>query len=292
MTAIEEFAPAKINLTLHVLGRREDGYHLLESLIAFADVGDEVTVAKAGHFSIQVDGPFAGDLPPAGDNIVIAAAEALAHGASDVPPGAEITLTKNLPVASGIGGGSANAAACLRALLRLNSFSMSDTALNQIAVGLGADVPVCLHSKVSLVSGIGQVVEPAPALPEVYAVLVNPRVAVPTGPVFQALGLLQGVVASEPAPPPTRAVFRTAETLAGYLRECRNDLEPPAAAQVREIGDVQEALFAAQGCLMARMSGSGATCFGLFGDGDEARAASDAIGREHPGWWVAAGRLG
>ena len=291
MTVIEEFAPAKINLTLHVLGRREDGYHLLESLIAFADIGDHVTVEKAGHFSLRVDGPFAGDLPSAGDNIVIAAAEALAHGASDIPPGAEITLKKNLPVASGIGGGSANAAACLRALLRLNGTSMSDIALNQIAVGLGADVPVCLHSKVSLVSGIGQIVEPAPVLPEVYAVLVNPRVAVPTGPVFEALGLLQGVVASEPAPPPTRAVFRTADTLAVYLRECRNDLEAPAAAQVREIGDVEEALFAAEGCLMARMSGSGATCFGLFAGGDEARAASDAIGREHPGWWVVSGRL-
>ena len=291
MTVIEEFAPAKVNLTLHVLGRREDGYHLLESLIAFADVGDVVTATKSGHFSIRVDGPFSDDLPPAGDNIVIAAAEALAHGASDIPPGAEITLTKNLPVASGIGGGSANAAACIRALLRLNDASMSDTALNQIAVGLGADVPVCLHSKVSLVSGIGQVVEPAPALPEVYVVLVNPRVAVPTGPVFQALGLLQGVVASEPAPPPTRTDFRSAETLADYLRECRNDLEPPAAAQVREIGDVEDALFAASGCLMARMSGSGATCFGLFADGAEAKAASDAIGRNHPGWWVTAGRL-
>ncbi len=288
---IEEFAPAKINLSLHVLGRREDGYHLLESLIAFADVGDEVTVSKAGHFSLKVSGRFADELPPAGENIMIAAAEALAHGASEVPPGAEITLKKNLPVASGIGGGSANAAACLRGLLALNDVTMSDTALNQIAVGLGADVPVCLHPKVSFVSGIGQIVEPAPALPEVHVVLVNPRVAVPTGPVFQALGLLQGAVASEPAPAPSRTAFRSAEALAEYLLECRNDLEPPAAAMVREIGDVEEALFAAEGCLMARMSGSGATCFGLFAHADEAREAASGLERDHSGWWVTPTRL-
>ena len=291
MDAVTEFAPAKINLTLHVLGRREDGLHLLDSLIAFTDIGDEVTVSKAGHFSLSASGPFAADLPPNDDNIVIAAAEALAHGASDIPPGADIKLQKNLPVASGIGGGSANAAACIRALLELNDASMTDTALNQIAVGIGADVPVCLHSRASLVSGIGQIVEPAPALPEVYAVLVNPRVAVPTGPVFQALGLLQGAVVSEPAPAPTRNDFRTAETLAAYLSECRNELEPAAAALVREISDVQEILFSAEGCLMARMSGSGATCFALFERNEEAHAAADRLIRDHADWWVAPARL-
>jgi 4-diphosphocytidyl-2-C-methyl-D-erythritol kinase len=168
---------------------------------------------------------------------------------------------------------------------------MSDTALNQIAVGLGADVPVCLLSKVSLVSGIGQIVEPEPALPEIHAVLVNPRVAVPTGPIFQALGLLQGTVASDPVPPPSRGAFRSAETLVEYLRGCRNDLESPAAAMVREIADVEEALFASDGCLMARMSGSGATCFGLFVHHTEADEAAARLTRDHPGWWVAAGGL-
>ena len=291
MTTIREFAPAKINLTLHVLGRRDDGYHLLESLVAFADVGDEIEVAKAPTFTLVADGAFAGELPATGDNIVIAAAEALAHGVSEVPPGAEFRLHKNLPVASGIGGGSANAAACLRALLRLHGMSMSDTALNQIAVSLGADVPVCLRSEVSMMSGIGQIVEPAPALPEVHAVLVNPRVAVPTGPVFQALGLLQGAMVAEEAPAAPPGRFRDAADLVGYLSQCRNDLEPSAAGLVREIGDVQDALFATNGCLLARMSGSGATCFGLYARQGEAERAMAEIAASNPGWWVAAARL-
>lgn len=291
MDTVTEFAPAKINLFLHVLGRRDDGYHLLESLIAFADVGDTLTVSKGGHFSLAVTGPFAAELPAAGDNIVIAAAEALAHGASAMPPGAEIILEKNLPVASGIGGGSADAAACLRALIEMHDVAISETALNQIAVGLGADVPVCLRSQASMVSGIGQIVEPAPALPEIHAVLANPRVVVPTGPVFQALARIERGVAAEAAPQSTRGTFRSAEALAAYLGECRNDLEPPAAAMVREIGDVEEALFATDGCLLARMSGSGATCFALFADGEQALAAAATLARDHPGWWVAPARL-
>lgn len=287
MSTVHEFAPAKINLTLHVLGRRDDGYHLLESLVAFAGVGDELEVAKGPTFTLDVDGPFAGELPDAAGNIVVAAADALAHGASDIPPGAAIRLRKNLPVAAGIGGGSANAAACLRALLKLNGKSMSDTALNQIAVGLGADVPVCLRSEISMMSGIGQIVEPAPALPEVHAVLVNPRVAVPTGPIFQALGLLQGAMVAEEAPSPPAGGFRSAAALVDYLTLCRNDLEPPAAGMVREIGDVQDALFATEGCLFARMSGSGATCFGLYAKAGDAGAAAARMKSEHPGWWVA-----
>lgn len=291
MNKITEFAAAKINLSLHVLGRREDGYHLLESLVAFADVGDRVTVSRGAEFSLSVSGPFAADLPQTQDNIVIAAAHALAHGASAIPPGAHIELEKNLPVASGIGGGSANAAACLRALLKLHGVKMSATALNQIAAGLGADVPVCLRAAVAMMRGVGQIVEPAPRLPEVHAVLVNPRVAVPTGPVFQALGLLQGTIVSDAAPAPPQSGFRNASALAEYLNLCRNDLEAPAAAMVREIGDVEEALFAATGCLMARMSGSGATCFGLFAGRPEADEAAARIGRDHPAWWVAAARL-
>lgn len=291
MDEVTEFAPAKINLTLHVTGRREDGYHLLESLVAFADVGDLVSVRKAPVFSMTASGPFAGDLPAHGENIVWAAAEALAHGVSEVPPGAEIHLEKNLPVASGIGGGSANAAACLRALLKLHDVSVSEAGLNQIAVFLGADVPVCLRSQVSVMSGIGQIVEPAPPLPEVHAVLVNPRVAVPTGPVFSALGLLQGAVVANTAPVLPKTPFRNAETLAGYLHQCRNDLEPMAAARVYEIGDVQTALFSTQDCLMARMSGSGATCFGLYAREDAAQEAAARIQSDHSGWWVVPARL-
>ena len=292
MSGVTEFAPAKINLFLHVLGRREDGYHLLESLVAFADTGDELTVARAPTFTLGVSGPFAAELPGAQDNIVIQAAEALAHGVSEIPPGAAIELVKNLPVASGIGGGSANAAACIRALLRLHAVTASDAALNQIAVGLGADVPVCLASRISMMRGIGQIVEPAPGLPEIHAVLVNPGVGVPTGPVFQALGLLQGAMVSEPVPELAPSDFRDAHTLVDYLRRCRNDLEPHASAMVREIGDVEDALFACDGCLIARMSGSGATCFGLFATAGEARAAEERVARDHAGWWVKAARLG
>ena len=227
MTTVTEFAPAKINLTLHVVGRREDGYHLLESMVAFADIGDRVAVSKGAVFSLSAHGPFAGDLPPSDENIIVAAAEALAHGVSEIPPGAAIELEKNLPVASGIGGGSANAAACLRALLKLHGVSASDAALNQIAVYLGADVPVCLRSAVSLMSGIGQIVEPMPALPEVHAVLVNPRVPVPTGPVFEALGLLRGAALADTAPAVPKAPFQSAEQLAGHLRQ-----------QGREIADI------------------------------------------------------
>ncbi|MGI9412911.1 MAG: 4-(cytidine 5'-diphospho)-2-C-methyl-D-erythritol kinase [Hyphomicrobiales bacterium] len=288
MTAVTEFSPAKINLSLHVLGRRDDGYHLLESLVAFTGIGDAVTVEKAPSFTLTATGPFAGELPEPRDNIVIAAAHALAHGFGDIPPGAAIRLEKNLPVAAGIGGGSANAAACLRALLKLNDASMSETALHQIAVGLGADVPVCLRSRASLMSGVGQIVEPAPELPKVHAVLVNPRVPVPTGPVFQALGLEPGATLDTAGPALPKARFHSAEELAGYLRECRNDLEPPAAAAVREIADVESALFALDGCLLARMSGSGATCFGLFARETEAAAAAAQLAQSHEDWWVAA----
>ena len=291
MTAVTEFAPAKINLSLHVLGRREDGYHLLESLVAFTGIGDAVTVEKAPVFTLTATGPFASELPDPDDNIVIAAAHALAHGFGDIPPGAAIRLEKNLPIAAGIGGGSANAAACLRALLKLNNATMSETGLHQIAVGLGADVPVCLSSRASKMSGIGQIVEPAPDLPEVHAVLVNPGVPVPTGPIFQALDLVPGTMRENTAPALPEARFRSAGELADYLRECRNDLEAPASAMVREIADVQEALFEQEGCLLARMSGSGATCFGLFARESEAADAAAGLAQAHSGWWVAAGPL-
>ena len=291
MTVVTEFAAAKVNLFLHVLGRREDGFHLLESLVAFADIGDEVTVAKGPTFTLSISGPFASEVPKGGDNIVMQAAEALAHGVSAIPPGAEMALHKSLPAASGIGGGSANAAACLKGLLKLHDVALSDAALNQIAVGLGADVPVCLRSKISMMRGIGQIVETVPDLPEIYAVLVNPCVAVPTGPIFQAMGLLHGAMVSEPAPVLSRTAFRNAHSFADYLRQCRNDLETPATNMVREIGDVQEALFAVDGCLLARMSGSGATCFGLFENQEEALDVEARFVSEHPNWWVKAARL-
>jgi len=192
MAVVTEQARAKINLTLHVRGRRADGYHLLESVVAFADFGDELSFERAADFTLDLTGPFADGLPEDDDNIVLDAARNLAHGVSDLPPGAAITLDKRLPVASGIGGGSADAAACIRGLLQLYGVDAAPNALHQIAVGLGADVPVCLRSEVSFMAGIGQLVTPLPRLPDVHCVLVNPRVPVPTAPIFQALGLSEG----------------------------------------------------------------------------------------------------
>jgi 4-diphosphocytidyl-2-C-methyl-D-erythritol kinase len=291
MSAVSELARAKVNLSLHVLGRRADGYHILESIVAFADIADELHFDRGPTFTLQSSGPLSGDLPRRDDNIIMKAAAALAHGCSAVPPGAAIHLHKVLPVEAGIGGGSANAAACLRGLLRLSGASMSETALHQIAVGLGADVPVCLRSRVSMMSGIGHIIDPLPDLPDVYCVLVNPRVGVPTGPVFQALGLLQGAMIEKPAPPVPREAFRTAHDLVEHLQACRNDLEAPSSQMVGEIADVEDTLMATEGCLMARMSGSGATCFGLYADQAAADAAAALLARDKPGWWSASAKL-
>jgi 4-diphosphocytidyl-2-C-methyl-D-erythritol kinase len=287
---VRRAAPAKINLYLHVVGRRPDGFHLLDSLIAFAGVHDTVVAAKANALTLAVEGPFAAALSGEADNLVLRAARALADAAG-VRPWAALRLVKRLPVASGIGGGSSNAAACLRGLVALSGADVSDTALHQIAVGLGADVPVCLRSRISYMTGIGHIVDPLPDLPPIYCVLVNPRVGVPTGPVFQALGLLHGAMVSPPAPPPPRHALRGAEDLAAYLAACRNDLETPARQMVREIGDVQDALFATEGCLLARMSGSGATCFGLYAQPQAAAEAALRISREHKRWWSVAAAL-
>ena len=288
MATVTEIAPAKINLTLHITGRREDGYHLLESYVAFAGVGDVLEFSKAPAFNLSVRGPYAADLPEHEDNIVLDAAHALAHGFKALPPGAEIVLDKRLPVAAGIGGGSSDAAACIRGLLKFHGMTATPAALNQVAVAVGADVTVCLDPRVSLMSGIGQIIEPAPALPRVPAVLVNPRVHLSTAKVFGALGLQPGETFPVETPPFPDASFRNVEDLADYLLACRNDLEAPAARLVREIGDIEELLFATEGCLIARMSGSGPTCFGLYSTSAKAKAAAGAIAQEHPGWWVAA----
>ncbi len=288
MAAIVEQAPAKINLTLHVLGRREDGYHTLESLVAFGDVADTLTFDKAPEFSLSSSGPFADAVPAGDDNIVLMAARALTHGVKTLPPGAAISLDKVLPVAAGIGGGSADAAACLRGLLSLHETSVGDTVMHQVAAGIGADVNVCLRSKVALMTGVGHVVEPEPELPLVPAVLVNPGVSVATAAVFAALGLAPDQANAVETPPPPRARFKTVGDLVRYLLGTRNDLEAPASAMVPEIGDVQNVLFACDGCMLSRMSGSGATCFGIFETQEEAEDAARQIQSEFPGWWVVA----
>ena len=270
--AVEAFAPAKINLTLHVTGQRADGYHLLDSLVVFADVGDRIIVRAAQDLTLAIDGPMAVGLPLGDDNLVLRAARFFGAG------GAAITLTKRLPVSSGIGGGSADAAATLRALSQLWQRPLPAAAATAV---LGADVPVCLAARPCRMSGIGSVLAEGLALPPIWVVLVNPGVAVSTPDVFRAL--------QHRAEPPMPAVlpdFSSAVQLAGFLRAMRNDLEQPARQLEPSIGAALSALAADGACLLARMSGSGATCFGLYAEPEAAKSAARNIARLYPGWWV------
>jgi 4-diphosphocytidyl-2-C-methyl-D-erythritol kinase len=275
-------APAKINLHLHVTGRRADGYHLLDSSMAFTAVGDRVFAAPAAELSLAIDGPFATGLSAGEDNLVMRAARVLAER-TGARAGAAIRLVKNLPIASGIGGGSSDAAATLRALAalwRLGPRALADSAWT--ADRLGADVPVCLFAAPARVSGIGEVIEAAPDLPPCAVVLVNPGLAVATAQVFARR---EGAF-SPPAPRGRAAT--DARELAAQLSGSRNDLAPAAISLAPRIADVLEALRHAHGCRLARMSGSGATCFGLFDRDGEATAAARTIAGRRPEWWVRA----
>ena len=271
-----EFAPAKINLTLHVIGQRADGYHLIDSLVVFADVGDRVFIRPAETLSLQITGPKSAALPVSSDNLVLRAARLIGAQAA-------ITLEKHLPVASGIGGGSADAAATLRALSRRTGRALPDPSA---VLTLGADVPVCLDGRPARMQGVGDRLGPVPPLPPCWLVLVNPGVVVETPPVFAGLSRKENTPMPRDLPR-----LRSVPELAAFLQMLRNDLEPPALALAPVIGAVKQALSAQQTCLIARMSGSGATCFGLFADGLSASAAARAVQTAHPGWWVAAARL-
>ncbi|MDB5659662.1 MAG: 4-(cytidine 5-diphospho)-2-C-methyl-D-erythritol kinase [Cypionkella sp.] len=269
--AVRAFAPAKINLALHVTGQRADGYHMLDSLVVFAAVGDWLTVEPAAALILTVTGPFAARLA-AEDNLVLRAARVLGVKAA-------ITLDKHLPIASGIGGGSADAAAALRALSAMAGVALPDAAA---VLALGADVPVCLECVPLRMQGVGEVLTPLPALPECYVVLVNPGVAVATRAVFKALPRKDNpAMAMMP-------VWRSAGELAAWLAEQRNDLEAPAIELAPVIAEVKAALAVRPGCLLARMSGSGATCYGLFASEELAKAAAGALREDAPAWWVAA----
>jgi 4-diphosphocytidyl-2-C-methyl-D-erythritol kinase len=274
---LEEAAPAKVNLFLRVVGRRADGYHLLDSLAVFPDIGDVVRAEAAEGLSLALSGPFAGALQSEGDNLVLRAARGLA-GLAGVRTGARLTLVKHLPVASGIGGGSADAAAALRLLGRLWGVAPDAEVLLALALRLGADVPVCLGARPARMGGIGEVLSPAPGLPGFGLALVNPGAAVSTPAVFR--GRLGGF--SAPAALPSR--WSDAGAMARDLADLGNDLEAPAVALCPAIGAVLAALRAARGCLLARMSGSGATCFGVFADPAGAAAAADSVRRA--GWWA------
>ena len=268
------FAPAKINLTLHVTGQRVDGYHLLDSLVVFADVGDQVTAGVGDALTLAVAGPKGAGLPVGDNNLVLAAARLLAPGR-----GAALQLEKNLPVASGIGGGSSDAAAAVRVLCDLWHQPLPEP---QSLVALGADVPVCLSAQTVRMSGIGEVLTQVPILPEFFMVLANPGVPVSTAAIFRTLPQK-----ANPAMPQSLPVLPNAVALAEWLAQMRNDLEQPARALAPAVTATLSALAAQPGCLFARMSGSGATCFGIFATAPVARAAAIALQKSEPQWWVA-----
>ena len=285
--AVTELAPAKLNLALHVTGRRADGYHLLESLVVFTRFGDRLHIGPAAADRFSIDGPFADGLDAARDNLVILAREALRQALPEQARNAlspvAIRLEKNLPVASGIGGGSSDAAAVLRCLNRLWRCGLDDRALAGIGAGLGADVPMCLAARPLVARGIGEIVGPMADFPALALVLVNPDVAVATPEVFARLSRRD----SESLPSLPRTI--DFHSLRNWLETTRNDLEPAAREIQPSIAQALAALDKA-GSGFSRMSGSGATCFGLFETGNVAKRAALAIRAKHPGWFVAATR--
>ena len=280
------FAPAKVNLTLRVTGRRADGYHLLDSLVVFADVGDRLTVRQPSPLSLTVTGPFGGGLAGEEDNLVLRAARRLAD-AGGIDPQGRLTLEKNLPVASGIGGGSSDAAAALRLLAEAWGLSLPQGEMDRLAISLGADVPVCLARRPARMAGIGEILSAVPALPEIGLVLVNPGVACPTAAIFRARA--EAGTGFSPADAVPAGGWETARSLSMALAEIGNDLEAPAMAVAPVIRAVLDAIRAQPECLLARMSGSGATCFGLFPKASAAVRAAHGVGGD--GWWSWGGGL-
>lgn len=279
-------APAKVNLALHVTRRREDGYHDLESLVVFADVADDLEATPAQTDSLLITGPFAKALGT-GDNLVTRAVAAFrAQWPDAVEPNLAMTLRKNLPVAAGIGGGSADAAAALRLMAGLSQQPIPLSELSALALRLGADVPACLLSVPLVARGVGEILAPLPQFPTLHIVLVNPLVPVATADIFRRLRAHDNY----PLPSLPSPLTRPAQ-LGIWLAETRNDLQPPAVKIVPVIGDLIELLGETQGCMLARMSGSGATVFGLFGSSGQAHQAAQVMRAAHPDHWVAAAPL-
>ena len=274
-------ARAKINLFLHVGTRRADGYHGLASWAAFTELGDDLSAESADALSLAAAGPFAAQLPPSTDNLILRAAGALGPGRA-----AALRLTKHLPVASGIGGGSADAAAALHLLNELWSLETPFETLFEIAAALGSDVPVCVYNRSALMSGRGEQLSPGPDLPPLPIVLLNPGVPVSTAAVFAGLSTRSGAVHAR-----IPETVNGPEHLAAILKPTKNDLEAPAIQLAPQIGVALTALRDQPGLLMARMSGSGATCFALAEDNAAASAAALTLKRMRPDWWLAATRL-
>src|SRR5258705_3178843 len=293
MSGLVEEGRAKVNLTLRVVGRRVDGYHALESVVAFADCADRLTLTPGPDLSLKMTGPLAKACGDTADNLVLKAAQLLGESVPGLKAGS-FELEKVLPVAAGIGGGSADAAAALRLLAQLNGLSLDDERLLEVALATGADVPVCLASRACDMTGVGETLMPL-SLPIIPCVMVNPCVPVATRDVFDALGLRNGellVGATD--------VFRgtdwpeagaSVEDWVEVMAESANDLEAPATRIQPLIGEVIAALNATNGAWLARMSGSGATCFAIYENTAEAQRAANKIQLDHPSWWVHAGVL-
>lgn len=291
------FAPAKINLTLRIGGRRPDGYHDLASLVVFADAGDELRLVPGDAISLSVTGQTAAQAGPLDDNLVLTAVRMLQARIADLRSG-HFHLTKRLPVAAGIGGGSSDAAAALRLVAQLNEIAADDPRVAAAARATGADVPVCLDPRPRIMRGIGELLSAPVGLPALHAVLVNARVPVPTGAVFGALakgrdGRPPPAIDNDPAA--RLAGTETAlslDALLQVLSTSGNDLEAPALALFPVVGETLAALRSLPSCRLARMSGSGGTCFGLFASANESIVAATALRRNHPGWWVQSAALG
>lgn len=283
--SLYEKAPAKINLTLRVLGRREDGYHDLESLVAFADLADTLTLQPGGTTALDISGPFAAASGPVADNLVLKALAALRQRMDGLTAG-RFRLEKNIPAAGGIGGGSADAAAALRLLARANGFALDDSRLTAAALSVGADVPVCLDPRARIMRGVGDRLSAALDLPPLPAVLVNPGVPLATREVFAKFTSAQGSKKDLANVPHEHAAMME------FLGQHGNDLTPGAIACLPAIADVLMALRALPGVRLARMSGSGPTCFALCASPGEAAAAAQRLKAERDDWWVYSGIIG
>jgi 4-diphosphocytidyl-2-C-methyl-D-erythritol kinase len=294
MSGLVEEGRAKVNLTLRVVGRRTDGYHDLESVVAFADCADKLTLTPGPELTLKTVGPLATACGELSDNLVLKAARLLGEVVPELKTGAFV-LDKILPVAAGIGGGSADAAAALRLLARLNNLPLDDERLQEVALEVGADVPVCLVSRACDMTGVGENLLPL-SPPRMPTVLVNPCVPVATKDVFEALGLRHGelligatdVVIEAPSWPEEGGSI---DDWIAVLTDGTNDLEAPAIRIEPLIGEVLSVLAGAQGARLSRMSGSGGTCFAIFSDAAAAENAARKIQRERPEWWVHAGTL-
>jgi 4-diphosphocytidyl-2-C-methyl-D-erythritol kinase len=282
--AAVEAAPAKVNLALHVTGRRPDGYHTLESLVVFTELGDELEATPAPSDTLRIAGPFADAVGNGDTNLVLRAVRAFREKwPGSIPEGLSLSLHKNLPVAAGLGGGSADAAAALRIMATLSSAPISDAGLQSLALSLGADVPACVVSRPLELGGTGESIRALESFPPCHLVLINPLIPVVTAEVFRRLAHHD-----HPGLPPFATPFAKLPLLAMWLEETRNDLEPPAILLAPIIADLATTMRQRQGCILARMSGSGATVFGLFGSGAQAHQAAHDLREMYPDYWVAA----